>query len=278
MNMNAAVKFGFSSVDGKGIVKSSLVNDGICDCCDGSDEFPGVCQPNCKQERIQWDLKRKKRDLMEEQAYKKLTSKPIIADRTNHLEGLLDDFCISDSSDEIEEKFDLLKKRYKEYKEALKEEKRALYAFGYLNRFLFSWLKPTTITLSITKTANLHHTGSRDRRRYGIKEVGEWVGLLAIQDECFKWDNSEGTHFEICWFKSITRDNIPIGKFPDTLKHARRVEGHLEIELGSGGYCWKGGQKKTILKVYCGEGNLIQRVIETAPCNYQANFVTPAVC
>ena len=273
--MNAVVKKALSSLDGKGIIKSSLINDGICDCCDGSDELPGVCQPNCKPERIQWDLK-KKRVLMEEQAYKKLTTRPIITDRARHLESLLDDFCAGDNLDE--ENSRVLRNRYKEYNEALKEEKRELYAFSYLLPFALNWFRPTTVTVSVTKTRNRHTTGAGDKPKFGIKDTSEWVGLLAIQDECFKWNNNEGIPFELCWFKSLTRDNVQIGKFPEKLDLVRKIEGHLEIELGNGGYCWKGGQKKTILKVYCGEGNVIQRVVETAPCNYQANFLTPAVC
>lgn len=28
---------------------SSFVDDGICDCCDGSDEAPGFCSNNCRE-------------------------------------------------------------------------------------------------------------------------------------------------------------------------------------------------------------------------------------
>src|SRR5438552_3718202 len=100
--MNAVVIKVVSSLDGKQIIKSFLINDGICDCCDGSDELSGVCRPNCKSERIELDLKRR-RFLMEEQAYKKLTAKPIIKDRIGHLEDLLDDFFSGDNLDGSDE-------------------------------------------------------------------------------------------------------------------------------------------------------------------------------
>jgi hypothetical protein len=214
---------------------------------------------------------------MEEKAYKKVTQKKIITDSSKHLEEMLKN-CLENGEDRIEEKFHQLKKQYKEYKEALKDEKVALYSFGSLNSFFFNLFKPSTVTVSITKTHDILSTGKTDKPKYSIKQLGEWVGLLTLQDECFKWNSSEGARFELCWFKSMTRDFVPIGEFPNSLSFVKKIEDHLDIELGNGAYCWKGGQKKTILKLLCGNDNAIQRVIETGPCNYMVNFITPAIC
>lgn len=33
---------------------SSRVGDGVCDCCDGSDEAEGVCNPSCDEASEAW--------------------------------------------------------------------------------------------------------------------------------------------------------------------------------------------------------------------------------
>jgi hypothetical protein len=35
-------------------IKSSLLKDGLCDCCDGSDEAKNVCPNTCKEENIKY--------------------------------------------------------------------------------------------------------------------------------------------------------------------------------------------------------------------------------
>lgn len=142
---------------------------------------------------------------MEKLAIKKLQP-PAIKNKLLYLENLLDRFASGDDAT-------VLKETYSEYKQLSNMQVTKPINWDIIYRAL-DWLgaiKTVTATVTETMSSKIIKNSIVQEKKYTIEDLGTSFGLLALKNECFKWENYENVSYELCWFKSLKSQHSIIG-------------------------------------------------------------------
>eukprot|EP00011_Vannellida_sp_DIVA3-517-6-12_P007673 CAMPEP_0114611814 /NCGR_PEP_ID=MMETSP0168-20121206/4308_1 /TAXON_ID=95228 ORGANISM="Vannella sp., Strain DIVA3 517/6/12" /NCGR_SAMPLE_ID=MMETSP0168 /ASSEMBLY_ACC=CAM_ASM_000044 /LENGTH=410 /DNA_ID=CAMNT_0001822795 /DNA_START=189 /DNA_END=1421 /DNA_ORIENTATION=- len=290
-------------------IPTSLVNDGVCDCCDGSDEYSStvVCTNKCKQagaarlEQMQKEVARQKEGLRVKQQWiaEAVAMKPGMEEELTPLREQLavhqaeyDEMKtleeeakhLSDIATELED--DDGEAWIREDEETDDEERAARLADK--DRQARKAAFEEEYGMTIQEADDAYHAAKKKTRKAKRKlddvksELAKTSVLLdedfGEEDEYYKlyqnpviFNTPEYT-YTLKSFEEVQQGSTSLGKW----------EGWTDNKKGMkythGRKCWNAGDRETTVSVVCGSKNEILDVEEPNTCVYTMTLATPAAC
>jgi hypothetical protein len=254
------------------------VGDGVCDCCDGSDEFlnPNAHCPNtcAALDREQTELRDSLRRIYED-GHDQLQQ--LIADGQRKLSS------IDGRMRELLQMIPLLERRIKAWRlsPTTPNQKQSLpfwrSFFIRLWRATF-WFDDNPFPMELLNEndhkKNLSELG--DRLRKLETELEDWQRIAEIAPPP-EFAQLFGTTFragnvEFSFMKGISKAGKSLG-------HFKNLSGDV-MKFRGGAHCWeKQGERSTVMMTLaCGNVNKLVSLKEVSTCQFGAVFATPAAC
>jgi len=290
-------------------IANSFVNDGICDCCDGSDEYnSGVnCQDTCK-EKGKEELQSVKNEIQlhEEGAKQKLVMIEEAKRLRPSLQNDLDDARkkleelklklveleatevkakeISDLADEVHD--DDSEDYIREDEEVDDEEKMLRRAdperISKRQEFEEKYGMSTQDAKDEYKAAKAEvktcNKGIKDEEarveqfeKLLNTDFGPEDEYLALRGQSFS-TRAGGYNYELRVFESALQGSTSLGNW-DGWK-----DKHSKMSYKGGKRCWGAGDREAEVTVICGTSNSIEQIDEPSTCSYTMILRTPAAC
>jgi len=293
-------------------IANSFVNDGICDCCDGSDEYnnPNLCVDTCKEkgkEELQQVLKeihlheegwKEKLVLIEEaknirpslqsdfdnakqqleELRTNLEALKEEEERTKIISDLADEIHYDDSEDYIREDEEVddedATNRYYARNDEEKVSKRAEFQEKY-GMTAAEAKEAYKNAKSAVKTCNKDIKDRETQVEHFEKLLGTDFGP---QDEFLALRGKSfsvragGYNYELRVFESASQGSTSLGNWDGWLEPLKKMS------YKGGKRCWGAGDREATVTVDCGITNVVEQVDEPSTCSYTMVLRTPAAC
>ncbi|CAE7240831.1 PSL4 [Symbiodinium sp. KB8] len=290
---------------------SSRVGDGVCDCCDGSDE-PGTCADTCDEAGAEWRKAEAERIQRAEAGAKAKVA--FLEAGKAHLEGK--EAALAAAKSAADAARSALEAAEAELADAEEKEKAALadiqskgndVIVRSLQLHTASRVQLLDMLLQLARNApdgkrllkdlafdrahketpegkaardavdlargvlNERESELRSAEAAAEKDFGPGAAFYKLDGQCFDVKVQKYT-YSVCPYGSAKQDQTSLGSWSGF-----QVE-YTKMLFTGGATCWNGPQRTMTVTLECGATNALHSVDEPSKCQYSAVLQTPAVC
>lgn len=213
--------------------------DGVCDCCDGSDEPEGACENICDRLDRQEKAEKRQREVTVNMGRVKKLSLQRQSDGSADYKAILERLA---KDKDIE-------RALLDYSSARDRNDCSL--------FTPLWRRPT-VTVTVTQTTNTSKSG-----------------IWSLLPECIVKQFGK-YEYSFCPFQNITQRELN-GRNSIVLGYFEHLDVQ-KMQFGNGQSCWNGPSRSVIVDFECAPVEEIVQVEEPEKCTYRMLVKTCAIC